>query len=279
MLLSGKPPFVGNDEKAILKAVKSSTILYPAKYFSQISKDGIDFIKLCLNREALTRPSADELMQHSWLTRFDDDVKEPVALEVVQRLNRFQKQSRLTKICLEVVAHTLPDEKIKNLKKEFLKFDAKALGQISLGDFRKVLSNNDSFAARDIDFIFDGIDFGNTKMIEYHEFIAAAVSQREISENNIRVAFDVMSNHSKSIGLDDLEEILGDEDHLGTAEEIMREMNYSPSSRLNFDDFRSIMRSGGTPLQSPYAKSSKKISFFPSSPKASKKNVIGKPNP
>jgi Ca2+-binding EF-hand superfamily protein len=167
-------------------------------------------------------------------------------------LNRFQKQSRLAKICLEVIAHTLSDEQVDSLRREFAKFDPQGIGEISLSSFRTALEQNRSFSRPDIDYIFDGIDFSKNKTIQYHEFIAAALSQKQITERDMRCAFDIMSNHTGKITLESLQDIIGHEEvHLGPAEDIMREEQLSPTKSFGFEEFSRIMRGTGTPLGSP----------------------------
>ena len=47
---------------------------------------------------------------------------------------------------MEVVAHTLDHDQIKDLKKEFCKFDPKGVGEISWENFKKVLEENQAFS-------------------------------------------------------------------------------------------------------------------------------------
>lgn len=245
-----RPPFNGINNGEILDAVRTGNFEFPPKYFKDISNEAKDFINICLNMNPRARPTADVLVLHPWFNKFKKGSHEPVGLEVVRRLNRFQKHSRLAKICLEVVAHTLPDEKVDDLRREFAKFDPLGIGEISLASFRTALEQNGSFSRSDIDYMFDGINFSKDKTIQYHEFIAAAVSQKQIDENEMKTAFEIMSNHSGKITLESLQDILGGEEiHLGSAAEIMREEQLSPSDKpFGFDEFCRVMRATGSPV-------------------------------
>ena len=242
-VLSLRPPFSGEDPDKIIAAVKQGKYEFPPKYFTFISKEAIDLINACLQMNPELRPSADALVSHPWFSKYIKDSSEPVALEVVDRLIRFKKQSRLAKVCLEVVAHTLPDDKIDGLRQEFAKFDPQAVGEISLNNFRTALELDGSICRSDIDYIFDGIDLSKNKTVQYHKFIAAALSQKQITEREMRSAFDIMSNNTGKITLDLLQGIIGhDQIHLGPTEDILLEEQLSPTQAIEYEDFARIMR-------------------------------------
>ena len=67
MLLSGRPPFVGNSKEIILEEVNTKEIEFPKKYWKNKSEECIDFIKKALDKNPKTRSSAEELLQHQWI--------------------------------------------------------------------------------------------------------------------------------------------------------------------------------------------------------------------
>ncbi len=69
----------------------------------------------------------------------------------------FERRSGLTKICMEVVAHTLQPDQIAEMRGEFLKFDTEGLGEITYDDFFKALSS--TLCAAEVEKIFSDIDF------------------------------------------------------------------------------------------------------------------------
>ena len=165
--------------------------------------------------------------------KFEEGGDEEVPLEVIDNLRSFRIKSRFKRICTEVVAHTLDDKQIKDLKSEFLKFDSEETGSISIKEFRNVLSNHDHISEDDVKHMFDHIDFGQTNSILYREFIAAATDMKTVTDANLRVAFDLISNHSDTIGLTELKDLVGaDTKKHGTVEDIMREMNMTKTPRV-----------------------------------------------
>ena len=67
ILLSGHPPFLGDDERDTLRLVKEGKLQFKGGDWSAISKEAKEFVTLLLTKEPNQRPSASEALQHSWL--------------------------------------------------------------------------------------------------------------------------------------------------------------------------------------------------------------------
>lgn len=71
--------------------IAGTTEYLPLPESSQLSEIGTDFIKQCLTFDPIRRPSAVELLDHSWITEFrakiingkDEDRKEEVANDFI----------------------------------------------------------------------------------------------------------------------------------------------------------------------------------------------------
>jgi calcium-dependent protein kinase len=68
ILLSGRPPFGGKQKQEIYRNIKNAELVFPDQYWKNISAEAIDFIKLALTRDKTIRPSAQELIQHNWIS-------------------------------------------------------------------------------------------------------------------------------------------------------------------------------------------------------------------
>jgi len=67
ILLSGKPPFMGESKEEVYKAIRETEHAYTTQEWSQISDDAKDFLRICLDKNPETRPSAEALLNHPWL--------------------------------------------------------------------------------------------------------------------------------------------------------------------------------------------------------------------
>jgi calcium-dependent protein kinase len=262
MLLSGTPPFYGKDDIGTLKSVKEGKVQFDAKYFSSISNIAKNFIQICLTKNISKRPTAQTLLTHEWFASLHLALESQTpSLNILTRLVLFQKKSELTKLCMEVVAHTLTSKQIENLRIQFKLLDKTNTGEILLSDLKNVLQRQNGISAANLEVMFGGMDgldpapapaggaggggkggggSGEEKSqlkIKYHEFLAATLSRQNITENNMRVAFEKLSNCHEFITVGDIKDLLGKD---GTDEEIKKmlvEVDIDPNNaKISYDN-------------------------------------------
>ena len=237
MLLSGSPPFHGSTDAETLRAVQEGNVTFN-KYFNNVSEDAKNFIKTCLTKNPTERPNAEALQKHQWFQLLHTDKLEPMSNEIVQRLRRFEKKSALSRLCTEVVAHTLSAPQIKNLRKEFTKLDVHQSGEISYDDLKMVLKSSGTFKDEELDNIFINARRGweHTGNINYHEFIAATISITAIKDENLKLAFEMMSNRNGYITAADIQDLLGKDATFAEVEKMLLEIGLSPSTQISYAD-------------------------------------------
>eukprot|EP01041_Mallomonas_annulata_P006695 gene6695-13575_t len=245
MLLSGSPPFHGNNDAETLKAVQEGTLVFN-KYFNPVSAQAKDFIRTCLTRNVSERPTAEALQKHEWFKILHEPA-EPMSTDIIHRLQGFEKKSALSRLCTEVVAHTLTAQQIKGLRKEFLKLDVNQSGEISYEDLKSILQLNGRIPTEEIDKLFSNGRTGweHTGKINYHEFIAATISISAIKDENLKLAFEMMSNRNGYITAEDIQDLLGKDATQQEVERMLSEMNLNLTSHITYADFERIMRDGG----------------------------------
>jgi len=130
---------------------------------------------------------------------------------------------------MDVLSHTLSSDQIQDLKSEFEKIDLSNTGYITVVELRTVLKTQ-GISDADIQHIFDGIDLNHSGRIHYRDFIAATISRKNITEENLLVAFERMANHKKVILREDLCDLLGNT--TDDIDEILAEINLSPTKGI-----------------------------------------------
>lgn len=112
------------------------------------------------------RPSAADALRHRWFNQLQsmksEEERKSVSLQVVQRLDNFIQRTKLSKIIMDVVAHTLLPEQIVDLRIQFTKFDKSETGQISLADMRSILIQFPGFKEDHLNDIFSNLDIDQT---------------------------------------------------------------------------------------------------------------------
>jgi calcium-dependent protein kinase len=237
MLLSGTPPFYGRTDAETLNAVRLGRWQFDEYLFKPVSAEAKDFISKCLIRRPNARPSAKAALEHRWFNLLHRGQEQPqVSLQIIHRLDSYIKRTSLSKIIMDVVAHTLQPDQISDLREQFSKFDVSRSGEVTLSDLRKVMAGFQGFREEDLTLIFDKLNIDQTGKISYHEFLAATITRQNIKEENLQIAFERMSNHSDCITAADIKKLLGNTKY--DVDKIMEEVGLQPDSKIRFHDVR-----------------------------------------
>lgn len=69
ILLSGRPPFDGKDDKEIVRKVKIGHYDLNLPEFKYVSREAIDIMKRMLTYDPDRRISAEDALKHPWITK------------------------------------------------------------------------------------------------------------------------------------------------------------------------------------------------------------------
>jgi calcium-dependent protein kinase len=217
LLLSGDPPFGGCGGPEPLLTVRSNILsgrfsFQPIDIWGLVSDKAKDFISALLVTDPQRRPTAREGQLHDWLVEWadrersdNDNVLNP---NVVKALVNFKEFSDMRKLLCEVLSFTLLPEQIKDLRKEFETLDTDGSGEISLSALKQVLVTNagagslGALTEEEVEDIFNAMRVKKSETrIHWHEFIAAGLSQCEVDDRNLRLAFDRLDNDHKGVSI------------------------------------------------------------------------------
>lgn len=210
LLLCGETPFggacEGDDLGQVRQNIVSGNIPFHPALWGGVSEEAIDFIKSLLVLDPTKRPTALEAQHHPWIQRLwkkshDSCDNGALSQNVVNGLVDFKSLSSTKRFLCEVLSFTLQPEQIQGLHEEFEKMDVDGTGEITLSKFKgALLAQSDEHLLRDeeIEDIFSGLKVRNTDTsIQWHEFIAACLSQCRIDDRNIRLAFERLDRDRK----------------------------------------------------------------------------------
>jgi calcium-dependent protein kinase len=141
-----------------------------------------------------------------WASRHnttDDNTLNP---NVVKALVSFKEFSHMRKLLSEVLSFTLLPDQIKELRKEFETLDTDGSGEISLAGLKQVLVTNagagslGALTEEEVEDIFNAMRVNKAETrIHWHEFIAAGLSQCQVDDRNLRLAFDRLDSDHKGV--------------------------------------------------------------------------------
>lgn len=224
LLLSGEPPFGGCGGPEPLLTVRANILecqydFEPDDIWSLVSDKAKDFVKALLMVDPKSRPTAREAQRHAWFKEWASRQSKPSDKElnpnVVKALVNFKEFSDMRKLLSEVLSFTLLPHQIKDLRKEFEKMDTDGSGEISLSALKQVLLTNagagslGALKEEEVEDIFDAMRVSKTETrIHWHEFIAAGLSQCQVDDRNLRLAFDRLDSDHKGVGFEATIEIV-----------------------------------------------------------------------
>jgi len=263
LLLSGKTPFGGCGGPESMLDIKANILrgtftFEPEEVWADVSKEAEDFIHSLLVLDPKKRATLRDAQHSEWLRKWSEVMSgssNQLNPNVVKALVSFKEYSDMRKLLCEVLSFTLLPDQIRGLRKEFEKLDKEGSGEISLGALKMVLMENagagslGSLKEDEIEEIFNSMRVSKTETsIHWHEFIAAGLSQCNVDDRNLRLAFDRLdSDHKGYISYNDIIDLMGS---AGCAsEESIRRMYFDglkdfkcKSSQITYEDFLILMK-------------------------------------
>ena len=253
ILLCGKPPFWGVNDKEILDKVQLGIPDWRKEEWENISQEGQDFVKSLLNIKWNNRPSASEALQNKWFKKYL--YKHPVKNEVVQDLYNnivgfktdpmmFFQQATLA----YMVHHLLQKEEFSQIKNLYNLIDNNGGGKMEYQEVCEGFKQYININEKEVTKIFKYIDQGQTGYIEYEEFIRACINKDDLlSEDNLKKAFALFTKsenvESVSISCTNFKNILGLSSKFTDKqwENIIKTIDKNGDNEIEYDEFRDMM--------------------------------------
>ncbi|KAK6256916.1 hypothetical protein QUC31_000375 [Theobroma cacao] len=250
ILLSGVPPFWGETEEKILKAVLEGNLDLKSQPWPSISDAAKDLLRKMLARDPQRRITASQALEHPWMKEGGDTSDKPVGSAVLSRLKQFRVMNKLKKLALKVIAENLSsEEEVKGLKYMFNNFDTDGSGTITLEELRVGLARLGSkLTEAETQQLMDAADVDKNGIVDYIEFITATMHRHWLErEDNIYKAFQFFDkDNSGFITRDELRHAMteygmGDE---ATIDEVIEDVDIDKDGRINYEEFVAMMRRG-----------------------------------
>ena len=258
LLLSGRPPFAGEEDDEVIESVKNGKIDYSSPPFNKLTKNCLDLLKKLLNKDPEQRISAQEALNHKWFDAYDsqqifNSIKDEKTIKIlIHNLKTYKRDSIIQDVALAYLVHNFPQMKeVINANKLFNLIDTNGDGKINKDDLRQGLkSKADSKALeKNIDQIYRNIDMDNNGYITYEEFVRAAVSKEKfITKNILKFAFRYFDkNDSGEASREELEQVFKqgfkDKDKMKKAlDKIIDEVDTNRDGKIQFEEFVAIMK-------------------------------------
>ncbi len=258
-LLSGKLPFLSNNEGTLFNMIKKGIINFDSDEWFNISTNAKSLILRLLKVNPNKRITARQALEHSWFEAFkkkkislESPIDQRIDINILNMLNNNKNPNKLKKEVLKVFINRLSENEIQNIKQAFQMIDKENTGSITSEQLMEVMSSNGLHQSeeeirqiiknmRGSGEISDGL-----LLVNYTDFIAASLDSKLIFNQqklwNLFKYFDVRNNDY--ITVEDLKEVIargGRKLPLAELQKMISENEKSQKGKINFEDFCLMM--------------------------------------
>lgn len=250
ILLCGVPPFWAETEQGVAQAIIRSNLDFKRDPWPKISEQAKDLVRQMLEPNPKLRPTAQQVLEHTWLQNSKKAPNVPLGDTVRARLKQFSAMNKLKKQALKVVAEYLSVEEVAGIKDMFDMMDTDKNGTISLDELRvgmQKLSANMTEA--EVLMLMEAADVDGNGVLDYREFIAASVHWQKMgNDEHLHKAFTYFDkNGSGYIEIEELREALVDDlgsNDADVLDDIIREVDTDKDGRISYEEFAAMMKTG-----------------------------------
>lgn len=188
LLLAGRPPFSGEDDMTIMKAIKKGKYsMQPESVWCDVSADAIELITGMLEVQPSKRYTAEMCYHDGWIIAAEsrllcDRGGHEVNEAVRGGLRSFMLQNKLKKFALQAIAQNISDEHIESLRVLFQAIDKDTWGVLDSGLIEDAVKglHLDSATEADLKEVLDGMTHDG--MVHYTQFIDACVDRKRYKQ-------------------------------------------------------------------------------------------------
>lgn len=193
ILLSGRPPFDGKDDKEIVRKVKIGHYDLNLPEFKYVSREAIDLMKKMLTYDPDKRITAENALKHQWvMKKAYEEIDVEVTLNALKNLKNFNIEKKLQQATITYLVNQLAQkEDLIELQKAFKALDKNSDGKLSRDEliegYRKIYGE---LAESEVDKILARVDINHSGEIDYSEWIVATINKEKLlSREKLRAAF------------------------------------------------------------------------------------------
>lgn len=248
ILLSGSPPFVGENDDEITRNIKKGKVSFSDKVWSAVSDQAKDLIKKLLVKDPAQRINAIEAHTDPWLKQFSDLKSRKSSSLVLDKIKNFNKTSKL-KDALHtfILTQVMTPSDVKDQQSVFRSIDVNGDGVISREELLDWCKNfmSEEEAEKNVDEIMHEIDSDRNGVIDYIEFLKASVDMKKLlTEQNLKNTFMMFDkDQNGTISTDELRSWISDGDLVDEEiiESFMKEIDQNGDGQIELKEFESLL--------------------------------------
>ena len=201
-MLSGTLPFNGRSEEDKEAAIMKGAYAMPDSRFKNVSSDAKDFINQLLKKDPKDRMTAEQAMNHPWITERTKRAEHALGPEVMSSLKAYAEANRFQQAVRHHLATHLTGAELHRLRNVFASIDTTSTGLVSIEALEKVIKEDPHLAGLDV----KAFDLSGDGQVDWREFVAGAMQQHELSnDDNLEKVFkDLDTNKDGTLSVKEI---------------------------------------------------------------------------
>ena len=217
IMLVGTPPFNGEEDDDILRAVSIGKYETSYPQYQNLSFEAKDLITKLLKFNPVDRITAQEALKHPWFNTPDiqniDYLDENISRQMLANMENYKSDNIIKCAVLAYLVHQNTNIKeCREASKFFSSLDSDHDGKLLktelIGAYMKYYNLSEQQSINKANYIFKNIDTDNNGMLESEEFIRACINPNIFTSHNyLKVAFDYFDRDGDgTISISEVEE-------------------------------------------------------------------------
>jgi len=249
VVLCGYPPFHGDTDNEVLKKIRSGVFGFSKSDWGNITEDAKDLIRELLKSDPAQRCTADQALNHVWVKNQAPSAELKLPTGLVENLHSFRKSTKLKKAALHVIASQLGEGQVKALRDTFLALDDNKDGLLTADEVQDGMRRSGFNVPVDLQQILEEVDSDGSGVIDYTEFLAAALDKQTYCQEDLCwAAFRVFDRDGNGkISKEEIAQVLGNGIPCAALEEsgtLVEDFDTNGDGEIDFQEFMDMMRSG-----------------------------------
>jgi calcium-dependent protein kinase len=258
IVLAGFNPFEGHTDQETAVLVEMGEFELDIPEWETISKEAKDFVSKCLAYEEKDRLTAAQALEHPWVRKCRSNINSEYyksaaiqCVDAMTNLQKFHAQSKLKQAtCTFIASQLVSKEEKESIDKLFRSMDTDSDGKLGRPEVQvgyKSIFGHD-FDKDELEKLFQEVDMNGDGIIEYSEFVVAAMDEELLlSTNNLRKAFEMFDHDGDGqISRADLVEVMksfggGVQIEDVIIDKIMNQVDINSTGTVDFEQFKESM--------------------------------------